>query len=78
MSQKELQKKKKNLIEVKQFTKYIIILNYDFRKFKTIRSFGKDIKTNFINMYTENVNKDIWQSILKNFKVRQDHKVILN
>ena len=27
---------------------------YDFRKFKTIRSFGNDIKTNFINMYTAN------------------------
>ena len=50
---------------------------YDFRKFKTIRSFGNYIRSNFIKMYTENDEPfDIQHSMLKN--LRQDHKVILN
>ena len=43
---------------------------YVFRKFKTIHSYGNDIRTNFINVYTE--------FKLKNLKVKQDHKVTLN
>ena len=32
---------------------------YSFRKFKTIHIFGDDIRTNFINIYTANDEKNI-------------------
>ena len=47
---------------------------YDFRKLKTIRLFGNDIRNNIINMCMDKV---IWQSILKNVKLKQSRKIIL-
>ena len=39
---------------------------YDFRKFRTIRVFGNEIRNNIINTNTANMDKTISQSILKN------------
>ena len=50
---------------------------YEFRKFKTIRAFGDDIRSNFIICIRQTRNKNNWQIILKNFKVRQNHHIIL-
>ena len=41
---------------------------FDFRKFKTIRAFGNDIRTNFINMYTANNEQDLLTKYIKEFK----------
>ena len=41
---------------------------YDFRKFKRIRAFGDDIRTNFINMYTSNDEKNYLAKYIKEFK----------
>ena len=50
---------------------------YDFRKFKTMCSFGNNIRNSFINMQMANDEQNIWQSILKNLNVRQDRNRIL-
>ena len=52
---------------------------YDFRKFKTIRVFVNEIRNNIINMSmanNETICQTIFQSILENLKVRQDHKIL--
>ena len=41
---------------------------HDFRKFKTMHAFGDDIRTNFIKLMWQTINKTIWQNILKNLK----------
>ena len=50
---------------------------YDFRKFKTMCSFGNNIRNSSINMQMANDEQNIWQSILKNLNVRQDRNRIL-
>ena len=49
---------------------------YDFRKFKTIRIFGDDIGTNFINMYMENDEKNNLAKYIRELKVKQNHSTI--
>ena len=41
---------------------------YGFRKFKTIRAFGKDIRTNFINMYMANDEQNHLPNYIGEFK----------
>ena len=50
---------------------------YDFRKFKTKRSFGDDLRNSFIISIQQTINKAIWLSILKNLQVRQNHNITL-
>ena len=49
----------------------------DFRKFKTIVVFGNEITNNIVNMLWSMINKTIWQTILKNLKLKQNHKINL-
>ena len=70
MSELERTEKEKKLIEVKWFTKDMK-KTFDFRKFKTIRSFGDDLRNRFIICIQQTISKAIWQSILKNLNVRQ-------
>ena len=41
---------------------------YDFKKFKTMRAFGDDITTNFVNMYTANDEQNHLANYIKEFK----------
>ena len=45
---------------------------YDFRKFKTIQTFGNSIRTNFINMYTANDKQSYLAKYIKS-KTRPKH-----
>ena len=76
MSELERTEKEKKLIEVKWFTQDMK-KTFDFRKFKTIRSFGDDLRNRFIICIQQTINKAIWQSILKNLNVRQNHNIAL-
>ena len=50
---------------------------YHFRKFKTKRSFGDDLRNSFILSIQQTINKAIWLSILKNLQVRKNHNITL-
>ena len=43
---------------------------YDFRKFKTIRAFGNDIRNNVINMNTANAEQNELLEYINRFKSR--------
>ena len=51
--------------------------NFDFRRFKTIRVFGNEIRNNITNMSMENDEQDqLLKYILINLKVKQDHNIL--
>ena len=62
-------------MEVKWFTKDI--KKHKFRKFKTIRIFGNDIRTNFINMYMANNEQNHLVKYIMKFKSKKKHNTIL-
>ena len=41
---------------------------YDFKKFRTIRAFGDDIRTNSINIYTTNIEQIYLAKFIEEFK----------
>ena len=41
---------------------------YDFKKFRTIRAFGDDIRTNSINIYTTNIEQIYLAKYIEEFK----------
>ena len=50
---------------------------HDFRKIKTIRIFGNEIKNNIINMSIVNDEKNHLAKYIKNLKLKQSHQIIL-
>ena len=65
MSQKELKKKKpdRNKMVYDGYNR-----TYDFKKFRTIRTFGDDIRTNSINIYTTNIEQIYLAKFIEEFK----------
>ena len=65
MSQKELKKKKpdRNKMVYDGYNR-----TYDFKKFRTIRAFGDDIRTNSINIYTTNIEQIYLAKFIEEFK----------
>ena len=66
MNKKELKRRKKSGYKYNGLQRYN--RTYDFRKFKTIRDFGNDIRTNFINMYTTNNEQSQLGKYIEEFK----------
>ena len=49
---------------------------YGFRKFKTIRVFGNEIRNDIINMSMANDEQTQLLKRINQLKVRQDHKIL--
>ena len=50
---------------------------YDFRKFKTIRGFGDEIRSNIINMHMANDEQNKLVKYIKEFKTKKTRKINL-
>ena len=49
--------------------------NYDFRRFKTVRVFGNEIRNN-IKMSMANDEQDQLLRCINKFKIKQDRKIL--
>ena len=50
--------------------------NYDFRRFKTVRVFGNEIRNNIIKMSMANDEQDQLLRCINKFKIKQDRKIL--
>ena len=75
MSKKEFKKKKpdRNKIVYDRYNR-----TYDLRKFRTICTFGDDIRTNSVNMYTTNSEQIYLAQYIEEFKSKTKPQHIFN